>query len=50
MKAKLQSIVGKVGKPNGIDSCGQFRYHWEKEVMLDYYGRIQGHFKAKNDS
>ncbi|GAH10097.1 unnamed protein product, partial [marine sediment metagenome] len=41
MKAKLQVIVNQVGKPDGIESCAQFRYHWVKEAVLYYYERIQ---------
>lgn len=50
MQIKLQAIVNQVGKPNGIDSCAQFRYHWTKEVTLDYYKRIQGYFRYSNNN
>ncbi len=41
----LQKLVDQVGQPNGIDSFGQFRYHWAKEVALNYYERIQEYLK-----
>lgn len=49
LQDKLQMVVNKVDKPNGINSCPQFRYYWAKEVVLDYYERIReylGHFRA----
>lgn len=50
MKAKHQAIVNQVGKPDGIESYVQFRYHWVKEVVLDYFERIQGHVKHFSDN
>jgi len=45
LQDRLQKLVNRVGRPNGIDSCAQFKYHWAKEVVLDYYERIQEYMK-----
>ncbi|MHA2326941.1 MAG: hypothetical protein ACXACR_00300 [Candidatus Hodarchaeales archaeon] len=41
LKIKLQMVVNKVDKPDGINSCSKFRYYWANEVVLDYYERIR---------
>jgi hypothetical protein len=50
MKQKLQLIVNQIENQDGIESYGQFKYHWEKEVMLDYYERIKRYFERFNDN
>ncbi|MHA2237923.1 MAG: hypothetical protein ACXAB2_06105, partial [Candidatus Hodarchaeales archaeon] len=41
LQDKLQMVVNRVNKQSGINSCTKFRYYWSKEVVLDYYERIQ---------
>ncbi|PWI46994.1 hypothetical protein CEE45_13910 [Candidatus Heimdallarchaeota archaeon B3_Heim] len=45
IQEKLQKLINQIGQPDGIESIGQFRYHWGKIVTLDYYRRIQKYFR-----